>query len=102
MLLFLIATGFLTAVGISWLSRTAGSLFICVYKHTNVILLSMLDVSENRLLSISVKCELEDLKHRNGNEWKQITVNQRRGSCGWYSRRSVCSDCMIFCVFLVE
>lgn len=102
MLLFLIGTGFLTAVGISWLSRPAGSLFICVYKHTNVIRLSMLDVLENRLLSISVRCDLGDLKRRNGNEWKQISVNQRRGSCGWYSRRSVCSDCVVSCVFQVE
>ena len=38
----------------------------------------MLDVSEikNCLLPISVKCELEDIKRRNGNEWKQIRVNQ--------------------------
>ena len=65
------------------------------------MILSMLKMSENRLLSISVKCGLEDIKHQNGNAWKQITVNQRRGSCGWYFRRSVCSDCVISCVFLV-
>ena len=48
----------------------------------------MLQVSEP-LNTHALKCELEDIKPRNENEWKEITVNQSRGSCGWYSRKSV-------------